>query len=246
MTAGPRIVLALTLVACPAVAQSQAYSCSVPATPPRPRPDLPSASQPRRVLPIGSYTLAISWTPQYCRENGRQASARFQCGGGARFGFALHGLWPDGVGKDWPQYCKSTDLLSAATIRRNLCSTPSAQLLQHEWAKHGTCMPGFDPDAYFTRSTGLYGRLRYPDMDALSRRRLTAGALAQAMARSNPGLNPDMMRVTANRQNWLDEIWICLDTQFRYTRCPTHQGGLSPQATLKIWRGGRQGVSPRR
>ncbi|KQM64915.1 ribonuclease T [Sphingomonas sp. Leaf17] len=244
MTNAVRTLIAITLFASPAVAQAQAYSCSVPATPPRPRPDLPTASQPRRVLPIGSYTLAISWTPQYCRQNGRQASARFQCGGGGtggggRFGFTLHGLWPDGVGKDWPQYCKSTDLLSAATIRRNLCSTPSAQLLQHEWAKHGTCMPGFDPDAYFARSTALYGRLRYPDMNALSRRPLTAGGLAQAMARSNPGLGAGMMRVTANRQGWLDEIWICLDTAFRYTRCPAHQGGLKPGATLKIWRGGR-------
>lgn len=239
MTRIAHVLLAATLAVCPVAVQAQAYSCSAPTTPPRPRPDLPSASQPRRVVPIGSYTLAISWAPQYCRENARQAGARFQCGEGGQFGFTLHGLWPDGVGKEWPQYCKSTDLLSAATIRRNMCSTPSAQLLQHEWSKHGTCMPGFDPNAYFTRSTGLYARLRYPDMDALSRRPLTVGGLASAMARSNPGMTADMMRVTANRQGWLDEIWICLDTQFRYTRCPAHQGGLAPNATLKIWRGRR-------
>ncbi|SEM46527.1 ribonuclease T2 [Sphingomonas gellani] len=229
-------VVALSL---PVAAQGQAYRCSVPATVERPRPDLPSADQPSRVLPIGSYTLAVTWAPEYCRGHARQPSARFQCGGGNRFGFTLHGLWPDGVGKDWPQYCKSTPILPRAVIRANMCATPSAQLLQHEWSKHGTCMPGVRPAAYFQRSTGLYARLRYPDMDALSRGAITAGGLARAVAAANPGMSADMMRITANRHGWLDEIWFCLDKQFRYTRCPVHQGGLDPAASIKIWRGAR-------
>jgi len=235
---GKRLAAAAAM-ALPAVAQAQAYRCSAPASVDRPRPDLPSDGQPRRQLPVGSYTLAITWAPQYCRDRGRDASARFQCGRGNRFGFTLHGLWPDGAGAQWPQYCKATPLLSRSVIRRNICATPSAQLLQHEWAKHGTCMAGYRPDSYFAKSTGLYAGLRYPDMDALSRSPLTAGALAQAVARSNPGLGADMMRITANRQGWLDEIWICLDTAFRYRRCPAHQGGLAPTAAVKIWRGSR-------
>jgi len=234
-----RLALVAAATLAPAAAHAQAYSCRVPSTIPRPRPDTPSASQPARRLPIGSYTLAISWAPNYCRERGDQASARFQCGGGNAFGFTLHGLWPDGVGKDWPQYCRATDLLPRRTIAANLCATPSAQLLQHEWAKHGTCMAGYTPARYFAQSTRLYGRLRYPDMDALSRRPLTAGGFAAAMARANPGLSPDMMRVTADRQGWLDEVWICLDKGFRYRRCPAHQGGLAPTARLQIWRGRR-------
>lgn len=231
-------ILASGLALVPGAALAQAYSCRVPSAIPRPRPDLASDSQPRRLLPIGGYTLAISWSPNYCRANGDRESSRFQCNGN-QFGFTLHGLWPDGVGKDWPQYCRSTDLLPRRTIAANLCATPSAQLLQHEWAKHGTCMAGYTPARYFGRSTALYGRLRYPDMDALSGRPLTAGGFAQAMARANPGLSPAMMRVTADRQGWLDEVWICLDKAFRYRRCPAHQGGLAPTAQLKIWRGRR-------
>ena len=234
-----RILTAALLLGMPALAEAQALQCTAPSTVERPHPDLPNASQPRRLLPIGSYTLAISWAPQYCREHGRDAGARFQCDGGNRFGFTLHGLWPDGIGKDWPQYCQATPLLSREVIRRNLCSTPSAQLLQHEWSKHGTCMAGYRPERYFATSTGLFAKLRYPDMDALSRAPLTAGGLAEAVARANPGLDADMMRITANRQGWLDEIWLCLDTRFRYQRCPAHQGGLSPDASVKIWRGGR-------
>lgn len=234
-----RMIAATIALALPASAGAQAYQCAVPSSIDRPRPDLPNDRQPRRQLPIGSYTLAISWAPQYCREHGRDVSARFQCASGNRFGFTLHGLWPDGVGKQWPQYCKSTPLLSRSVIRRNICATPSAQLLQHEWAKHGTCMAGYRPERYFARSTALYARLRYPDMDALSRTSLTASDLADAVAKANPGLGTDMMRITADRQGWLDEIWICLDTAFRYRRCPAHQGGVAPTTRIKIWRGAR-------
>ena len=238
-----RLALAGAALVLPAAADAQAYRCSVPAGRMSVHADTASASQPRRSLPIGGYTLAITWAPQYCRDHARDASARFECssgkGGGNRFGFTLHGLWPDGVGKDWPQYCRSTALLPQPLIRQHLCATPSAQLLQHEWAKHGTCMAETDPARYFARSTRLYARLRYPDMDALSRRRLTAGAFATAMARANPGLRADGMRITATRRGWLDEVWICLDKAFGYTRCPVHQGGLSPRASIKVWRGQR-------
>ena len=231
-------VLVAAAVALPGAAQAQAYACAVPANVPAPRADLPSPSQPKRILPIGGYTLAITWAPQYCR-TARGPSSRFQCGQGNRFGFTLHGLWPDGVGKDWPQYCAATGLVPRPVIRATLCSTPSPQLIQHEWAKHGTCMPGERPASYFARSTRAFAALRYPDMIALSRAPLTAGRFAQAMAAANPGLRADMMRVTATRQGWLDEVWLCMDTRFRYRRCPAHQGGLPASAPLQIWRGGR-------
>jgi ribonuclease T2 len=234
-----RFVLAAAALLAPGVAQAQAYRCAVPSGALRVRPDLPDARQPKRLLPIGGYTLALTWAPQFCRERGTSAGARFQCGAGNRFGWTLHGLWPDGEGKDWPQYCRPTRLVSQPVLRGAMCATPSAQLIQHEWAKHGTCMPGYSPARYFREATGLYGRLGYPDMEALSRGPLTAGRFAQAMAQANPGLGAAMMHVTATRDGWLDELWICMDKRFRYRRCPAHQGGLPASAPLKIWRGSR-------
>jgi ribonuclease T2 len=232
------IIVSLALAA-PGIAGAQAYSCAVPAGILPVHPDLPSAEQPARDIPIGSYTLAITWAPQYCRDNADRPGSRVQCGGGNRFGFTLHGLWPDGVGKTWPQYCKAAEIVPQPVLRAHMCATPSAQLMQHEWAKHGTCMPGYRPAKFFAKSGALYANLRYPDMDALSRMPLTAGRFAAAMARANPGLGAQMMRITANRQGWLDEVWICLDRRFRYRRCPVHQGGLAPAAKLRIWRGAR-------
>ncbi|WP_033922324.1 ribonuclease T2 family protein [Sphingomonas sp. 37zxx] len=239
MTARPvRLGLAALALAAPMPALAQAYRCAIPAGDiARPRPDGPSAREPRRVVPIGSYTLALSWSPQYCRENGTQASAKMQCGGGNRFGFTLHGLWPDGQGTQWPQYCQPAALLDQRVIERNLCTTPSVQLLQHEYAKHGTCM-NIAPAAYFDRASGLYARIRYPDMDALSRRKkLTTGQFAQAVARANPGMTAAMVKVTADRQGWLDELWVCLDTKFQYRACP--RAGRAANLPLKIWRGPR-------
>lgn len=233
-----RALAALALLA-PVPAMAQAYACAVPQSLPELRPDVASADQPKRLLPTGGYTLAISWSPEFCRSRGDQPSAAFQCDGGNRFGFVLHGLWPDGVGKDWPQYCRATGLLPDPVVRGALCATPSAQLLQHEWAKHGTCMPGYTPADYFRRSNALYAKLRYPQMEALSRRPLTAGGLATAIARVNPGLRATGMRITTRPGGWLDEVWICLDRRFRYRTCPAHQGGVAPKTRVKIWRGAR-------
>ncbi|MBR0552123.1 ribonuclease T2 family protein [Stakelama marina] len=233
------MLAAAALALAPAPALAQAYQCSVPDSITAPHPENPTPSQPKRVLPIGGYTLAIIWSPQHCFDDGGSKDAEFQCGGHNHFGFTLHGLWPDGEGKVWPQYCRPAPILSQRVLRRHICTTPSPQLLQHEYAKHGTCM-GLAPEAYFTQSNRLYGRLRYPDMQALSRRRnLTAGQLAAAIAGANPGMTADMMRITANGEGWLEEVWFCLDKRFRYRACPAHQGGLAASAPVRIWRGQR-------
>jgi ribonuclease T2 len=127
-----------------------------------------------------------------------------------------------------------------------MCATPSVQLQQHEWAKHGTCMAGFDPNSYFKRSTGLYARLRFPDMNALSREQgLNVGRLASAMAAANPGLPATAIRVTVNARGWLNELWLCLDKRFAYVRCRADSGGTAASTPLKVWRGGGGGFSRR-
>ncbi|CAM8641167.1 MULTISPECIES: ribonuclease T2 family protein [Sphingobium] len=229
-----RAAIAIAALAIPGVALAQSAQCSMAGSLPRPQIEAPSAKEPKRVLPIGSYTLALSWSPQYC-STARGAASRLQCGGrNGRFGFTLHGLWPDGMGREWPQYCRPADLLPRQVLRANLCTTPSVQLLQHEWAKHGTCMTT-KPELYFNLSRAFYQSLRYPDMAALARRpTLTVGQFAEAFARANKGLRADMLRVTTVRGNWLSEIWLCMDRALEFTRCPSHQGGASTTSYLRI------------
>ena len=215
------------LVATPA--QGQLTACSLPERLDVPRPSEPSDRQPRRVIPIGSYTLALSWSPQHCRGRDKQPGDAVQCSGlNGRFGLVLHGLWPNGRGAQWPQYCRPAQMLSPAILRQNLCATPSVDLLQHEWAKHGTCMSR-TPAAYFDRARSLYAAVRVPDMAALAARSdLTRGAFIRAFLAANahgaPGLSEQTMRVRVSREGWLEEVRLCLGRDFRYATCPRNAG----------------------
>ena len=134
-----RLTLALAAGFAPLPASAQALSCSlgVPVD-----AGAPIERGQRRVAPIAGYTLALSWSPQYCyrARAGGFAGEAFQCDGTNRFGFVLHGLWPEGVGGVQPQYCRPVPAISATIARRHLCAMPSLRLMRHEAAKHGSCM----------------------------------------------------------------------------------------------------------
>jgi ribonuclease T2 len=229
------LIAALTL---PGTAFAQAAQCNAPASFPRPGAELPDAGQPQRLVPVGGYTLALSWSPEYCAAPANRSD--YQCTGrNGRFGFVLHGLWPDGRGKDWPQYCRAAQLLPTEVIRQNLCTTPSPQLLQHEWAKHGTCMTT-RPEQYFNASRTLYRDIRYPDMTALATRpTLTVGAFTSAFVAQNPGLRAEMVRVQLNRKGWLEELWLCMDRNVAYARCPSGKPGAAASARMRVAPGPR-------
>jgi ribonuclease T2 len=228
-----RALLAGAWLALPAAALAEVPQCRLP--PQVSAPPLPAPDGPRRVLPIAGYTLALSWSPEYCRTHSRDPRAAFQCGGElGRFGFILHGLWPEATPGMWPQWCEAAPL-SAETVRRNLCMTPSPGLLAHEWAKHGACMAG-RPEGYFKAGAALLRSLRYPDMMRLSRRPdLTAGNLRAAFRAATPFLPVAALRVKANRRGWLEEVHVCYGKDFLPAPCADR--GLGDGAALKIWRG---------
>lgn len=216
-----------------ASAQAQALQCRVPSA--VEAPALPAPDGPRRVLPIAGYTLALSWSPEFCRTRRDRPANAMQCSGRmGRFGFVLHGLWPESTPGTWPQWCANTPVPVQA-VRSALCLTPSAELIAHEWAKHGSCMAR-SPGGYFRAGGALVQSLRYPDMMRLSRQQgLTAGDLRTALMRGTPSLRPAMIRIKANPRGWLEEMHICYGRDFMPAPCADR--GLSDQDALKIWRG---------
>ena len=206
-----------------------APGCPVPADLPPPHAETASVDQPGRVEPIGGYTLALIWTPHHCVRAVPGAES-FECGAETGKGFVLHGLWPDGRGASWPQWCAATAILPRRTIAAHFCATPSPQLMQHEWAKHGTCMR-VTPEAYFRRSNRLFLALRFPDMTSLASGSLTNIGFAAAFAAANPGLQPDRIRLNQDGEGWLREVWICLDRRFRYRTC---SGPLPAERPVRI------------
>ena len=230
------LVSGLLALSVPGTALAQAHQCRIgeriaPTTPPR--PDGPVVR-----VPIARYTLALSWSPEFCRTRARDPGQAMQCSGDSgRFGFIVHGLWPEAASGRPPQWCALTPRPSAATLRANLCMTPSAQLLEHEWAKHGSCMVK-QPDEYFKIASILWHSLRLPEMERLSRQPdLTAGDLRKAFVALNPGWRSDAIAVDSGRSGWLREIKLCYGRDFLPQACPRGQSGARDQAPLKIWRG---------
>ncbi len=223
----------------PGVALAQTNQCRLPA-----RLDVPDIRQPdkepSRTVPVAGYTLALSWSPQFCRSHPDDG----QCDpANGRFGFILHGLWPEGAGSNYPQWCVASPApIPDAVARMQFCTQPSTKLMAHEWAKHGTCATR-DPADYFAASRKLFASVRFPDMVALSRRPIDVGGFKRLMSAANPRLMPSAITVSTDRNgDWLREVRICLTRAMRPEPCPRGRGrggGAPDGAPLRIWRGER-------
>lgn len=220
----------------PGTAAAQAYQCRIPQGP----ISVPKIDRdgPVRQQPIEGYTLALSWSPEYCRWREARAEDRRQCSGQAgRFGFVVHGLWPEGSGSEWPQWCPVRRPLSGREIARNLCMMPSETLVAHEWAKHGACM-SHRPESYFKITRILWSSLRWPDFDRLSRQdALTAGDLRRAFAEANRYWEPEHVGVKLNERGWLEELRLCYRQDFMPAACDARRFGPQDSTPVKIWRG---------
>jgi ribonuclease T2 len=102
-----------------------AASCHLPAALPAPemehvRPDEVVADR-----PILFHMLAVTWMPETCRTGG-DGQGELACETN-RFGWTLHGLWPNSDGRPYPRYCRAATRVAPQTIRAELCRTPSGR-----------------------------------------------------------------------------------------------------------------------
>lgn len=202
-------------------------SCAIP---PDLTPAPAQAQEERRLLPTTRLVLAYYWWPQECR---RPASADTP-GCKAGFGFKVHGLWPDSVGQTWPQFCRAPTPIDLKTLRANYCMTPSTSLLQHEWAKHGTC--GWpSASAYFKATRKIADTISLPDVDQLPKDGLTAGAVRDAIVAVNPKLDRSMLFIGTDKNQWLTEMRVCLTTKSKPMPCVEGDYGAADRATVRVW-----------
>jgi ribonuclease T2 len=232
-----RRALLLAMLASPVPALAQAYQCRAPQSIAMPRSIQPDG--PRRTSPISGYTLAVSWSPEFCRGGGAARDPdNLQCNGSiGRFGFVLHGLWPESGQGKYPQWCSVTPRPSETELKAQLCMTPVPWLLEHEWAKHGSCMAR-SPAGYFKVAGILWNSVRLPDADKLSRQPgLTAGDLRREFAALNPGFPVSSVGIRSSNGGWLREIHLCYGKTFKPARCEARSIGPENDVPLKIWRG---------
>lgn len=240
MTRWPMLIGLVMLAACepartsapeaPTVASARA--CRLPARIPAPVMERVDPDEVVADRPIRFHMLAVSWMPETCRadDDGAGALACEQ----NRFGWTLHGLWPNSEGRPYPRYCRPATEVRRETIRANLCRTPSVDLVQHEWAAHGTC--GWaTPEAYFAQAAELYDPLRMPDPETLGRpgEPLTAGRLRAAIHAANLAIPEDGVYIAVGDNDRLREVRLCHDLAFKPRACPEGLGAPD-EATLRV------------
>jgi ribonuclease T2 len=227
-----RLAMLAGVIAFPGLALAQ-NQCVIPQSLPQSRALFPPPGR-TVVAPLTGHILALSWSPQFCKERGDESKNASQCSGPGKFGFVLHGLWPDGAGQNDPQWCKRVPPVSVEVMKQYFCATPSAGLMQYEWAKHGSCIER-DAEHYFRAASRLYAALNFPDMEALSRSQTDVAAFRTAFIAVNPGLSADMVRVDVTQLGWLKEVRLCLARDYHPIACPRDIGGDGADTKLKIW-----------
>jgi ribonuclease T2 len=193
-------ILIVTLLAAPVVAWQQ-----------RRQPQRARAGQ------FDYFVLSLSWSPEHCASPDRSASDP-QCGSYRRYGFVVHGLWPQ-YQSGFPESCAAAGTLGQAVVDGVLDIMPSPVLIRHEWSKHGTCS-GLPPADYFAKLRAAYAGVRIPTpyQSPQGVLRTDADQIRQEFLQANPGLHGNDLVVLCTRR-YLQEVRVCLDKQLRPRDC---------------------------
>lgn len=211
------IVLSAALAFASAADAASLKSCAVPREVTPAPSEIPPPDQIHTDIPTAAYLLALYWSPEACRAGIPESDKKIQCEAN-RFGFTVHGLWPNGPDRVHPRYCRPSPPMSVKTVKANLCMTPSPWLLQHEWQAHGTC-EWATPEAYFKKTRAVRDRLNVPDLEPGPDGTLTAGQVREAFLKRNRGLTREGLNVRVSKDNRLTEVWVCMDLKFRWAAC---------------------------
>lgn len=225
-----KTALAASFAALALATGAQASSLKACAIPPVVTPaasEIPPADEIHPDVPIAAYLLALYWSPEACRAGIPESDKKIQCQANS-FGFTVHGLWPNGPDKVHPRYCKPSPPMSPATVKANLCMTPSPWLLQHEWQAHGTCNWA-SPEAYFKKARKIREKLNVPELDPGADQVMTAGEIRQAFLSRNRGVRPEGLNVRV-KDGRLTEVWVCMDIKYKWAAC--RGGNGAPDAAV--------------
>jgi ribonuclease T2 len=156
------------------------------------------------------YVLSLSWSPQYCAgSNGRNDSK--QCGTGRRFGFVVHGLWPNNNRPPHPSNCAPSSSVPPDLVKDMLRIMPSPRLIQHEWDSHGVCS-GVSLRDFFAltrtafRAVNIPQPYRQPTQDL----RVSAEEIRQQFQEANSAFPPNSIKLDCSGQ-YFREARVCFD-----------------------------------
>ncbi len=192
------LLLALLTVAASATARHRHSSDAVPGT-------------------FDYYLLSLSWSPAFCLSEPGAA----ECTGPRRFGFIVHGLWPQNE-EGWPENCNVHEQVPDGVVSGISDIMPARGLVYHEWSAHGTCS-GLAPVDFFALVRRAYASIAIPAVLSAATQEIERppGAIAAEFLRANPKLSASSIVVTCSRQGAprLREVHICLDRDLSPRTC---------------------------
>ena len=163
------------------------------------------------------YLLSLSWSPAYCLSSPGAA----ECNGPRRFGFIVHGLWPQ-YERGWPEYCDVRSAVPEEVVREISDLMPARGLVYHEWSAHGTCS-GLIPAEFFALVRRAASSVAIP-RELENPTRATEeppAAIAAAFQHVNPRIPAQSIVVTCSGQSVprLREVRVCLDRDLAPRAC---------------------------
>ncbi len=179
------------------------------------------------------YLLSLSWSPAFCLSD-PEAS---ECNGPRRFGFIVHGLWPQ-YEKGWPENCDVQRPVPDDVVTSISDIMPARGLVYHEWSAHGTCS-GLNAADFFALVRRAYAAITVPASLSGNSGQIeqSPGSIAAEFLRANPRLVAQSIVVTCSRQDTprLREVHICLDRDLNPRACSADAGrGACRAATLIV------------
>ncbi len=213
---------ALSLAAAGWVFLGQHQPASSPAAPRTAPPSVPSAQDTAKTSETGFdfYVLSLSWSPAFCASDAGRNS-RQQCGSDRKFGFVVHGLWPQND-QGYPEFCGAdkNERVPDNLGRSMFDIMPSMGLIGHQWRKHGSCS-GLTQKQYFDKTRDAYDRIKIPaDLSTGDQsKRLSADAIEAAFVDANPGMTKSGIAISCEGPR-LEEVRICLSKTLSFRDCP--------------------------
>ncbi len=147
------------------------------------------------------YVLALSWSPEFCYSHRESPECQDK-----HFGFVVHGLWPQFT-NGYPENCSNAPGPSHPESMTDIM--PDASLVEHEWARHGTCS-GLDADAYFKLVRQAYSSLHIPAALVAPHQssNISPDELKEQFVKANPRLRTEDIRVSCGN-NYLTAVSVC-------------------------------------
>ena len=179
------------------------------------------------------YLLSLSWSPAFCLSDPKAS----ECKGPRRFGFIVHGLWPQ-YEKGWPENCNVHQQVPDTVVADIADIMPARGLVYHEWSAHGTCS-GLDPADFFALVRRAHAGIAIPASLSGTGQEIerSPAAIAADFLRANPKLSAPSIVVTCTRQDEprLREVHICLDRDLKPRACSEDAArGACRAATLIV------------